>query len=126
MVQLRLLPDATQSKRLLETMERSNKQRAALHNWAFAQLRAFLTYKAALAGVLLITIDPRNTSRECSACGSIDKRNRIDQSSFRCLACGHAENADTNASRVIAGRATRKLAEGDRAQPSDRAALSHG
>lgn len=94
-------------------------QRAVLHSWAFAQLRAFITYKAKLAGVPLIAVDPRNTSRECSACGHIDKRNRPNQSTFRCLACGHAEHADINAARVIASRATCKLAEGDTARLSD-------
>ena len=86
------------------------KQRAVLHSWAFAQLGAFLTYKATLAGVPLVAVDPRNTSRECAECGHIDKRNRPDQSTFRCLKCNHFANADTNAARVIAGRATCKLA----------------
>ena len=79
-------------------------QRAVLHSWAFAQLGAFIAYKAVLAGVTVIFVDPRNTSRECSACGHIDKRNRPNQSTFRCLACGHAGNADLNAASVIAGR----------------------
>jgi putative transposase len=82
------------------------KQRAVLHSWAFAQLREFLVYKATLAGVPIIVVDPRNSSRECSKCGHIDKRNRLSQSKFRCLVCGHEENADLNASRVLAGRAS--------------------
>lgn len=84
------------------------KQRALLHSWAFSQLRSFLTYKAALAGIPLITVDPRNSSRECSACGHIEKANRLTQSKFVCRSCGHAENADINAARVIAGRADTK------------------
>jgi putative transposase len=79
-------------------------QRAILHSWAFAKLGAFLLYKATLAGVPVIFVDPRNTSRECSACGHIDKANRPSQSKFSCLACGFTANADLNAARVIAGR----------------------
>jgi predicted transposase len=45
------------------------------------------------------------SSRECSACGHVEKRNRPNQSTFRCVACGFAAHADTNAARVIAGRA---------------------
>ena len=86
-------------------------QRAVLHSWAFAQLRTFLEYKAALAGVPLFTVDPRNTSRECSQCGHTDKRNRPNQSTFQCRACGHAEHADTNAARVISGRPASKPGE---------------
>ena len=43
----------------------TRRQRGVLHSWAFAQLRAFLEYKAKLAGVRLIAVDPRNSSREC-------------------------------------------------------------
>src|SRR5208283_4961874 len=55
-----------------ERIRARRRQRAVLHSWAFAQLRAFLEYKAALAGVPLFTVDPRNSSRECSACGHAD------------------------------------------------------
>ena len=94
-----------------ERVKAGRKQRAVLHSWAFAQLRAFLEYKAALAGIPLFTVDPRNTSRECSACGHTEKRNRPNQSTFRCRACGHAEHADINAARVISGRPACKPGE---------------
>jgi putative transposase len=80
------------------------RQRAVLHSWAFSQLRRFVAYKAALAGVLLVLVDPRNTSRECSQCGQVAKENRAHQSTFRCIACGHRANADVNAALVIQGR----------------------
>lgn len=86
------------------------KQRAILHSWAFFQLRSFLEYKSALAGVELIAVDPRNSSRECSRCQHICKSNRPNQSTFRCQSCGFADHADSNAATVLAGRATRKLA----------------
>ena len=54
-------------------------QCARLHSWSFAQLRAFVTYKAILLGVALGLVDPRNTSRTCPECGCIDKRNRMTQ-----------------------------------------------
>lgn len=67
------------------------KQRAVLHSWAFSQLRLFVAYKAERAGVPVVFIDPRNTSRECGE-------------------CGHETNADFNAARVISSRAARKPA----------------
>jgi len=82
----------------------TRRQRGVLHSWAFAQLRAFLEYKAKRAGVRLVAVEPRNSSRECSACGHVEKRNRPHQSTLRCVACGFAAHADTNAARVIAGR----------------------
>ena len=81
------------------------KARARVNRWAFAQLRAFITYKALLAGVALELVDPRNTSRECRNCGYTDKRNRKTQAEFLCLACGYTTHADKNAAGVIGKRA---------------------
>lgn len=79
-------------------------QRSDLHSWAFYQLRQFVGYKAALVGTPVALVDPRNTSRECSMCGYVDKRNRRTRDDFRCLRCGHAGPADHNAARNIARR----------------------
>jgi putative transposase len=73
------------------------KDRARHSGWSFSQLRLFVEYKAQLAGVPVVAVDPRNTSRMCSACGYIDKANRKSQGSFVCLQCGHSANADFNA-----------------------------
>jgi len=80
-------------------------QRVVLHNWAFLQLKILVLYKAALAGVAVVQVDPRNSSRECSRCGHIDKLNRPSQSKFSCRCCGFAAHADLHAACVIAGRA---------------------
>ncbi|MFE5861884.1 RNA-guided endonuclease InsQ/TnpB family protein [Streptomyces virginiae] len=77
-------------------------QRTSLHSWAFAQLAAFIEYKAKRAGVPLVYVDPAYTSRQCSACGHIDRRNRRSQATFACRACGFLANADDNASHNIA------------------------
>ena len=80
------------------------RQRAKQHNWSFGQLRAFLAYKAQRAGVPVVFVDPRNTSRTCSKCGFVDKRNRRSQADFSCMRCGHTVHADTNAARNLATR----------------------
>ena len=74
-----------------------------------AKLGSFLTYKSTIAGVPLVKVDPRNSSRECSQCSHTDKINRPSQSVFSCRQRGFACNADFNAARVIAGRGARKL-----------------
>lgn len=76
-------------------------QRARLSNWSFWHLRACLTYKARLAGVPLVAVDPRNTSRTCSSCGHCDKANRKSQDRFLCTSCGYEANADHNAALNI-------------------------
>ncbi len=79
----------------------SRRQRATLTSWSFAQLRFFLTYKAMRNGVRLVSIDPRNTSRTCPSCGTIDKKNRKSQRLFSCVSCGFAGLADHIAAENI-------------------------
>jgi putative transposase len=76
-------------------------QRYERLSWAFAQLRQFLTYKCEAAGIPLIVIDPRNTSRTCLACGHCAKENRRSQSEFLCVKCGFQANADFVGSQNI-------------------------
>lgn len=80
-------------------------QRATLHSWAFAQLGTYIDYKAALRGVPVVYVDPRNTSRACPACGHVAKANRTSQAKFQCVQCGLAGPADHIAARNIASRA---------------------
>ncbi|MEU6997351.1 transposase [Nonomuraea sp. NPDC046570] len=82
-------------------------RRADLHSWSFHQLRTFVTYKAALAGVPVILVDPRDTSRTCPdpRCGHIDRRNRPNRDNFRCIRCGLAGPADHIAAINIGCRA---------------------
>jgi len=47
-------------------------------------------------------IYPAFTSQRCSDCGHVAAGSRESQSRFRCVACGHADNADVNAARNIA------------------------
>ena len=108
------------SKRIVATAERTGRgialedlkgirdrirarrsQRATLHSWAFLQLRQFVTYKAQLAGVPVVTVNPAYTSRTCPGCGLIDKRNRPSQAVFSCIGCGLAGPADVIAAENI-------------------------
>jgi IS605 OrfB family transposase len=93
-------------RRTERTVRTSQRQRHA--SWAFAQLRAFIAYKAALAGVPVRYVDPRDTSRTCSRCGHCETANRVSQAEFLCRACGFAASADWNAAVNVA-----------RAAPSD-------
>jgi len=79
-------------------------QRARLHSWAFAQLAAFVEYKARRGGVPVVHVDPRNTSRQCSECWHTHRTNRVSQAWFACRSCGSVMHADHNASRNIAHR----------------------
>jgi IS605 OrfB family transposase len=93
-------------------------QRARLSSWAFAQLGAFVEYKARRAGVPLVSVDPRNTSRQCSECWHTHRANRVDQARFACRSCGIVLHADLNGSRNIARRGEAAWQRGAVKRPS--------
>jgi putative transposase len=68
---------------------------------AWSEFRRQLEYKSALAGGEVIAVPPAYTSQCCGCCGYVDSQNRKRQDQFVCLACGHAEHADTNAAKNI-------------------------
>jgi IS605 OrfB family transposase len=79
----------------------STRQRRVLHSWAFAPLRSFIAFKAALAGVALVLVNPAYASQTGSRCGHCAKANRPTQSRFFCTSCGCSAHADVNAAENI-------------------------
>ena len=79
----------------------SKKLRSRFSGWSFSQLRAFISYKAQIAGVPVFLVPPAYTSQRCNACEHIDRKNRKSQSEFQCCKCGHTDHADINAAKNI-------------------------
>ncbi|MEY3334966.1 MAG: hypothetical protein RLZZ176_3271 [Cyanobacteriota bacterium] len=83
------------------TMKQSKKSRSdsgeSRHSWSYYSLEQKLSYKLALKGLKLIKRPAPYTSKSCSTCGVIGKRNRHD---FNCLN-GHYHNSDLNAARIL-------------------------
>ena len=69
-----------------------------LHNWAFAQLQSFATYKAVAKGNTVWFENPYLSSQECSNCGELGSRYA---GSFVCSHCGFSAQADFNASCTL-------------------------
>ena len=80
----------------------------------FARLRTSILYKCRRNGKVAVFVNAKNSSRECSKCGYTAKENRPSQAVFCCRreGCGHEENADLNASRVIRKRGVKMILEG--------------
>lgn len=78
----------------------------------WGELRRQLEYKCGWYGSKLVPVPPAFSSQECSACGHVAAENRKTQSEFVCVRCGHAENADVNAAKVILKRGLALVAAG--------------
>ena len=54
------------SKKQVAVRKKNNR---SLNSWSFYQLTKFIEYKAALAGILVIRVNPYKTSQRCPSCG---------------------------------------------------------
>lgn len=93
----------------VEAPGRNVRQKAGLNRaildqgWgAFSRM---LAYKLEERGGYLLTVDPKDTSRTCSACGVVDADSR-DGTRFSCRSCGFQGHADWNAAVNILRRGT--------------------
>jgi IS605 OrfB family transposase len=83
----------------LSSIKKGKKFRARVGKWSFGQLRKYISYKAALVGIPVISVNPRYTSKTCSKCHYIGNRKG---KTFQCNNCGNNMDADVNASINIA------------------------
>ena len=73
-----------------ETARKSRKNNRSLHSWSFYRLSNFIAYKAALAGIEVIYVNPAYTSQTCPQCG---KHNHANDRTYKC-SCGYTAHRD--------------------------------
>ncbi|MFT0787901.1 RNA-guided endonuclease InsQ/TnpB family protein [Synechococcus sp. H55.10] len=91
-----------QQRRSKTERRRSNSEAyGPLARGAFYQLRQFVQYKAARAGIQVVVVPPAYSSQTCHRCLWIGQR---EGKRFRCVnpACGWEGDADLNGANVIA------------------------
>ena len=84
----------------LKDMRRGKKIERFRSSWTYSKIFDKIEQRCEELGVRVQRVSPRNTSRQCSSCGSIDVQNRKGKN-FKCLACGFEFDADLNAARNI-------------------------
>ena len=83
----------------------------------WGEFRRQLIYKQAWRGGQVIVVPPAYTSQQCSCCGHRAPENRKNQAVFRCVGCGHEDNADLNAAKNIEAAGHAVIACGETVRP---------
>jgi putative transposase len=99
-----VMEDLTGIRERLNNKPNSREQRFLTNSWSFYQLKLIIQYKAKIAGVRVLLIDPRYTSQTCHNCLHIHPEKGKyyrNGKSFKCGHCGWSGDADFNASNVI-------------------------
>ena len=94
---------------LRERVKSSKKFNRMMSRWNFRELASFIEYKAALAGVPVIYVNPKETSSTCPRCGKVSRRNEKTWGWFKCTKCGYQSDADRVAALNIAAKALNAL-----------------
>ena len=72
------------------TTRKSRKNNPSLHTWSFYRLAMYIEYKAKLAGIEVLYVNPSYTSQKCPVCGSL---NHANDRHYRCN-CGYHTHRD--------------------------------
>lgn len=73
----------------------------SLHDVAIGKTKTMLETKSKASERTFVKVPAPHTSQGCSQCGYYSEKFRPSQAVFKCLNCGHGDNADNNASTVI-------------------------
>ncbi len=111
----------------VQNMMRNHRLAKPIQDASWSRFRQLLSYKAESAGMEVIEVNPKDTSRTCSNCGSIQEM-FLSERIFLCVRCGMQKDRDYNASINILKRATAghagSHAQGDMASAVQQASKS--
>ena len=111
----------------IQNMVKNHNLAQSIYNASWNRFIQMLSYKAESAGMKVIKVDARNTSKECSSCGNIQEM-PLSERTYICNICGLTMDRDINASINILKRATLgqrgSYAQGDMASAVQQASKS--
>ena len=84
----------------IRTMLQNHCLAKSISDAAWKQLITYTTYKAENAGRRVVSVDPRNTSRMCSCCGTLVEKS-LSVRVHQCPVCGLVMDRDENAANNI-------------------------
>ena len=110
----------------IQNMVKNHRLASSIHDASWNRFVQLLSYKAESAGLSVVKVDARNTSKECSGCGNI-REMPLSERTYTCQRCGMSKDKDINASINILNRATLgqrgSHAQGENVRPQQEATL---
>ncbi len=111
----------------IQNMVKNHRLAQSIHNASWNKFIQYLSYKAESAGMRVIKVNARNTSKTCSQCGNIQDMS-LSVREYVCNRCGLQIDRDINASINILKRATfgqkGSYAQGKNVRPQQEAVLN--
>lgn len=84
-----------------KNMVKNHNLAKSISNQGWRMFKVMLSYKCEWYGKQLVTVNPRNTSRVCSACGADTGKKPLDIREWTCPECGVHHDRDVNAAKNI-------------------------
>ena len=94
--------ERTEGRRNPKASQKAKASKRRRSQWSFAELQAFVSYKAPLMGCMTTKVHAHHTSQCCPKCGHCSKGNRPNAGLMMiCEVCGYQVHADLAAARNI-------------------------
>ncbi len=110
----------------INNMVKNHRLAGSIQNASWNRFIQFLSYKAESAGLKVVEVNPKNTTKTCSNCGNIQDID-LSERTFLCSRCGMRKDRDLNASINILEKAreghSRSHAQGDNVRPQREATV---
>ena len=110
----------------IQNMVKNHRLAGSIQDASWNRFIQLLSYKAESAGLSVVEVDARDTSKECSNCGNIQEM-PLSERTYACQRCKISKDRDINASINILNRATlgqrESHAQGESVRPQKEAVL---
>ena len=107
-------PNIAMEELQIRNMVKNRKLARSISEALWGMVRRMLECKCRRAGGQLVLVDPKNTSKDCSACGNRKADLLLSHRVFECDECGFRAHRDLNASWNIGNRGLEALGAGER------------
>lgn len=97
-----------------KNMMKNHALASSIQDVGWREFIGMMGYKAAVHGKVFMTVDPKNTTQTCSACGHVlkgDEKLTLNDREWDCRECGSHHDRDQNAAKNILAKGEKLFRE---------------